>query len=276
MKKIRLLILLIGLLFLFIIKIKPHLKEEMVFSKIYDYSSCSIVMEMNKNKILHQNNIHQKMLPASITKILTCITTILYMDLNKLVVVENKMLKEVYGSSIYLEVGDIISVNDLLYGLMLNSGNDAAEVIAYSYSGIKEDFIYLMNLVAKNIGMKNSVFRNPHGLDSINQNFTTAYDMAILMSYAMKNETFRKITQTQSYFPIIASGKKLYLKNKHKLIQKLDYVTGGKTGFTNKARRTLVTTFQKNQIELVVVTFNCNNDFEFHQNIADYYLNQYE
>lgn len=244
-----------------------------VNKNIYDNSQSSIVMNMKNNEILYQNNINQKMLPASTTKILTCITAIENYDLNDLVVVDKKSLN-VEGSKIYLEDGDVISINDLLYGLMLCSGNDAANIIANHLSGISDDFIVLMNNLKDKIGMKSSLFNNPHGLDSENKNITTVYDMALLMSYAMKNETFKKITSTRTYNPVIASGKKMFFKNKHKLIQNFEYATGGKTGFTKLARRTLVTSFMKDNIEIVVVTFNCGDDFYLHEKLANYYLNK--
>ncbi len=245
-------------------------------SNIYDNSASSIVMDTKNNEVLYQNNIHKRMLPASTTKILTCITAIENLDLERNVYITYDYIKEAEGSSVYLEVGDVINIKDLLYGLMLCSGNDAAEVIAYSYSGIKNDFIYLMNETAKKIGMTNSTFENPHGLDSKSKNYTTTYDMGLLMSYALKNDIFIDIIGTKSYNPLITSGKKMFFKNKHKLIQNLDYVSGGKTGFTKNARRTLVTSFKKGNFEIVVVTFNCNNDFLLHSELGNYYLNNYE
>ena len=139
--------------------------------------------------------------------ILTCITAIEHYQLDDFVVINSEVLKT-EGSSIYLEVGDVISIKDLLYGLMLCSGNDAANALALHYSGNMQDFIFLMNETAKKIGMHNSTFENPHGLDTTTKNYTTTYDMALLMSYVMKNETFKNITSTKDYNPTIISGKK--------------------------------------------------------------------
>lgn len=211
------------------LKITPKTKEVDVFKTVTDYSESSIVLDKNTKRILYENNIHKKMLPASTTKILTCITALENYNLDDLILVTKDMLN-VDGSSIYLEIGDVISVKDLLYGLMLCSGNDAASALSFHYSGNPNDFIYLMNQVAKKINMKNSIFENPHGLDSTSKNITTVYDMALLMSYALENETFREIAKTKSYNPKIASGKQMYFTNKHRLIKSETNVTGGKTG----------------------------------------------
>lgn len=242
-------------------------------------SSCwaesMIVMDMRTQRVLNQYNAHKKMLPASITKILTCITCIEHYNLDDIVVVGEEVL-DVEGSSIYLKIGDVITVRDLLYGLMLCSGNDAAKLLAFHLNRNVDDFVYLMNETAKRIGMTDSHFENPSGLNSDSKNTTTAYDMAILMSYAMKNETFRMITKTRQYKANLISNKTMYFRNKHRLIQENDHVIGGKTGYTKEAKRTLVTCFQKDQFEIVVVTLNCGNDWELHRSLAEQCYKEYE
>lgn len=194
------------------------------------YSSKSMIaIDAINNNILYEKNIHQKMLPASLTKVLTAIVAIENYELEDYVIINYDMIN-VEGSRIYLEVGDIISVKDLLYGLMLYSGNDAALALAYHYSGNLDDFIYLMNQTAKKIKMNNSVFYNPHGLDEKNQNLTTSYDLAILFSYCLKNNTFRNITGTKNYKCEIYSNRILSFRNKHRLIHSSPFATGGKTG----------------------------------------------
>lgn len=187
--------------------VKKDDNDTIVNHTYYDNSKSSIVMDVTTKRVLYQNNIHERMLPASTTKILTCITAIEHYQLDDFVVINSDVLKT-EGSSIYLEVGDVISIKDLLYGLMLCSGNDAANALALHYSGNMQDFIFLMNETAKKIGMYDSTFENPHGLDTTTKNYTTTYDMALLMSYAMKNETFKTITSTKDYHPTIISGKK--------------------------------------------------------------------
>ena len=195
-----------------------------------------------------------------------------------------KMKKEVtvgdeidssYGSGIYLQKGEKLKLEDLVYGLMLRSGNDAALAIANYVGGSVDKFVELMNKKAQEIGMKNTTFNNPSGLDQDKGNYSTAYDMAILTSYAMKNKEYRKITGTKKY--TLKTNKNVYSWiNKNKLLKLYKYTTGGKTGFTEKARRTLVSTATKNDTNLVVVTLNDGNDWEDHQNLFEYGFNNFK
>ena len=211
-------------------------------------ASSAIVMDLNSSRIIYEANIHEQRLIASITKIMTCIVTIENVDIDKKVKVDEDVLKA-FGSAIYIEVGEELTIKDLLMGLMLRSGNDAAIVLAKNVAGSMDEFVYLMNELASNIGMKDTIFYNNHGLDEgeYKGNISTAYDMALLTKYAMNNKTFRNIFKTKEY--ITKSSYKTYKwKNKNKLLHRYDYITGGKTGFTKKARRTLVTTASKNNI----------------------------
>lgn len=184
-------------------------------------ASSYIVIEQSTNKILEGNNYHFSRSVASISKIMTAIVAIENIDINTIVKVPNNINK-VYGSSVYLKENEEISVEKLLYGLMLRSGNDAAITLAMSISNSVEEFVLLMNKKADELNLKNTYFSNPHGLDEEdNGNISTAHDMAILYSYCMKNKTFAKITSSQSYGTYI---------NKNKLIRTYPYCTGGKTG----------------------------------------------
>ena len=184
-------------------------------------------------------------------------------------------IKKSYGSGIYLSVGEKLKLEDLVYGLMLRSGNDAALAIAKFVSKDIDKFVELMNKKAKEIGMNNTTFNNPSGLDQEKGNYSTAYDMAILTSYAMKNKEYKKITGTKKY--TLKTNKNVYnWINKNKLLKKYKYTTGGKTGFTEKARRTLVTTAKKNNTNLVVVTLNDGNDWQDHENLFEFGFNSYE
>lgn len=145
---------------------------------------------------------------------------------------------------------------------------DAAESIAKNVSGSTEEFVNLMNEKAKQLGMKNTTFNNPSGLDTPKSNYSTAYDMALLTSYAMKNDLYKKITSTKKY--TLKTNMNTYIwYNKNKLLNNYKYTTGGKTGFTEIAKRTLVTTASKNNLNLVVVTLNDGNDFIDHQNLYE-------
>lgn len=235
----------------------------------------AIVMDQNSNRILYSNNISERMLIASTTKIMTAIIAINYGDLEKEVIVDESVLKA-YGSAIYIEVGEKLKLKDLIYGLMLRSGNDAAIVIANEVAGSMENFVYLMNQKAIDIGMKNTVFINNHGLEDNkgNGNLSTAYDMAILMKYAMNNKIFREITRTKNY-KTTTNYKTYVWNNKNKIIHSNDFITGGKTGFTEKARRTLVTTASKDNMDLVIVTLNDPNDFKDHLDLYNKYFEMY-
>lgn len=244
--------------------------------RVLAIASSSIVMDLNSNRILYANNINEQRLIASITKIMTCIVAIEYGNLDDVYEVKEEVL-EAFGSAIYIEMGEKLTLKDLLYGLMLRSGNDAAVVIAKNIAGSMENFAMLMNETANKIGMKNSYFYNAHGLEENDGtgNLSTAYDMALLTKYAMQNDTFKEIFQTKTYQ--VKTNKKSYSwTNKNKLLHNYEFITGGKTGFTQKARRTLVTTASSNNIDLVIVTLNDPNDFVDHYNLYESIFRNYK
>jgi len=244
---------------------------------VFSLSASSVtVMDMDTNRVLYSYNQNEKRLIASISKIMTSLVTINNYDIDKVIKVDESVLKS-FGSGIYVEVGEEISIKDLLYGLMLRSGNDAAMQLETTVGGSKEGFAKLMNETANNIGMKNTVFINGSGLEENDGtgNMSTSYDMALLMSEAMKNSKFRDITGTKKY--TVKTNYKTYIwHNKNKLLNTYEYTTGGKTGFTEKARRTLATTASKDNMNLVIVTLNDPNDFLDHKNLYEEYFNKYK
>jgi len=243
---------------------------------IWAYSAESMVaMDLNSGRVLYEQNAYEEKLIASTTKIMTTIVAIEHLDLTTPILVDERVLKS-YGSGIYIEVGETMTLQDLLYGLMLRSGNDAAIVIAYGVAGSMEGFVTLMNQKAYELGMSHTTFYNAHGLEEQDGtgNTSTAYDMALLMKYAMQNENFRTITGTKEY--VGKSDKKTYhWTNKNKLLRNYEYTIGGKTGFTEKARRTLVTAAHKEGREIAIVTLNDGNDFQDHQNLYEVLFSQY-
>ena len=257
MKKIR-------LLFIFLLSLTSCNKE----SQVSNVSATSyIVIEQSTNKILEGNNYDAQRSVASISKIMTAILAIENLPLDKKVIVSSD-IKKAYGSSIYLKEGQLVTVEKLLYGLMLRSGNDAAIMLAVCVSNTVEQFVELMNQKAKQLNLLNTYFSNPHGLDEEdNGNISTAYDMAILYSYCMDNKTFNTITSSKSFDTFT---------NKNRLLKSYKYCTGGKTGFTKKAKRTLITSASKDNINLIIVTLNCGNDFESHKSKYEYYFNNYQ
>jgi D-alanyl-D-alanine carboxypeptidase len=237
-------------------------------------ASSAIAMDLDNGRVLYGYNINEKRLIASTTKIMTAIVAIENSDLDREVVVSDVIHKS-FGSAIYIEVGEKLTIKDLLYGLMLRSGNDAALVIAENVSGSVEEFVYLMNEYANNLDMNNTIFYNPHGLEENNgnANTSTVLDMAKLTKYAMQNSVFKELFKTKKY--TLKTNYKSYIwHNKNKLLSE-DYITGGKTGFTELARRTLVTTGSKDNINIVVVTLNDPNDWIDHKKIYQDIFNNY-
>lgn len=260
------------LIVLFIIVLfcnKAFIKAESITAESY----C--LLEASSKRIIEGKNIHQRFLTASICKVLTGIIIIENMNIDEYVLVDRDTIYQ-EGSSVYLKENDMITIRDLLYGLLLRSGNDCAYLLAKSYCYNVNDFSKVMNKYAQIIGMQNSTFSNPSGLDNSSYNYSTAYDMALLMIYAMKNETFREIVQSTNHFASTSNGEKYYFYNKHKLVQKYDYIIGGKTGYTEKAGRTLITYASKNNMELSCVTFKSNNDWNEHMSLINNCYKTYE
>ncbi|WP_052330352.1 D-alanyl-D-alanine carboxypeptidase family protein [Virgibacillus sp. MSP4-1] len=231
----------------------------------------AVLMEYESGRVLFDKNAHQKKSIASITKILTAIVAIEHGDLNETVTVsENAVRTE--GSSIYLDAGDKVKLKDLVYGLMLRSGNDAAVAIAEHVGGSLPGFTHLMNQKAQWIGMTDSHFANPHGLEA-DGHYSTAYDMALLMRYAMQNKTFSKISGTKKYK---GENERFPWHNKNKLLTRYPYCIGGKTGYTRKAGRTLVTSAEKDDMKLIVVTLNDRKDWDDHTRLFEWGFNSFD
>ncbi len=262
--KLNYIILLILLIFAFIffpIKTNKSILAEELYKNDFSNSTAEIIMDANSKRILHSKNINEKKYMASTTKILTAITVIEHCNISSIITVDKKTTG-IEGSSIYLKEGEKLSVKDLLFGLMLRSGNDCAETLARYVSGSNEEFATLMNNTAKKIGANNSNFVNPHGLHDDNH-YTTAYDLALISSYAMKNPVFREIVSTKK--TKIPNDKNEYdrvLINKNKMLTTFDGANGIKTGFTKKAGRCLVTSCVRDGLELICVVLNCPPMFE--------------
>ena len=238
-------------------------------------NSAEIVMEVNSNRIVYAKNINDKKYMASTTKILTAITIIENCTLDEQVVI-NKNSVGIEGSSIYLEEGEKLSVRELLYGLTLRSGNDCAHALAIHCSKNIEDFALLMNQTAQKIGANNSNFVNPHGLHNDNH-YTTAYDLALISCYAMKNDSFREIVSTKSIrIPQTTINSVRLLINKNKMLKEFEGSTGIKTGYTKKAGRCLVSSCKRNGIEFVCVVLNCAPMFEVSKSLLTSAFNNYK
>ena len=231
---------------------------------LYTSAVGSCVIEGSTGRVLFEKNKDKKLAMASTTKIMTAITAIENCeDLDEKFEISPKAVG-IEGTSLYLRKGDVYSTRDLLYALMLISGNDASVAIAEHVAGTTSEFVTLMNEKAKEIGATNSHFANTHGLDE-DGHYTTAYDLAKITAYALNNDTFREIVSTQS--TKIVNSKEgqeepRYLRNKNKLLFKLDGCIGVKTGFTNDAGRCLVSAIERNGMRLICVVLNCGPMFE--------------
>lgn len=239
-------------------------------------SQCGILMDQMTGRVLFEKCADEQMYIASITKILTALIAIEDGNLEEWVEVTEEVIEQV-GSSLYLTLGDEMKLIDLIYGLMLRSGNDAAFAIAQFIGGDEETFALMMNERGREIGMENSLFQNPSGLDETTYNLSTARDMAIVMRYAMDNPIFREIAGTQSHRATSRDGKTYTWTNKHKLITGYyEPAIAGKTGFTKLARRTLVTSATKDGLELIAVTLKAGDDWHDHMSLFEYGFTQYE
>ncbi len=235
-----------------------------------------IAMDIDTHRVLYEKNAYDEQLIASTTKIMTAMVAILNCDIESDATASNTILKS-FGSGIYIEVGETMKLKDLLYGLLLRSGNDAALAIAEYVGKDVDHFVLMMNQLAKKIGMEHTYFINPHGLENNEGkgNTSTAYDMALLSSFAMQNETYRTIVSTKQY--VAKSSTKTYSwTNKNKLLTLYEYTTGGKTGFTKKAKRTLVSTASKDNKNITIVTLNDPDDWQDHQTMYEDLFSTYD
>ena len=238
-----------------------------------DSGHSTIVMDLNSGRILYQNNIYQKRLIASITKIMTCILVIENKNVEDEIEVGEEVL-DMYGTNIYIEPTEKIKIIDLLYGLMLRSGNDAAITLAVNTAGDEEKFVQMMNEKAQQIGMKDTTFSNPHGLDDKTYNYSTAYDMALLSQYAYQNSLYRKIISTKKYS--FQSSKKSYLwYNRVSLLTQYSNCIGGKNGYTPKAGKTLVSVAKNNDLTLTIVSLNDSDIYKNHRNLYEKMFKKY-
>jgi D-alanyl-D-alanine carboxypeptidase len=232
-------------------------------------ASGAVLMEQESGRVLFGKNHMETGRIASITKMMTAILAIESGKLDETVTASKRAVMT-EGSSIYLKIGEKMKLEDLVYGLMLRSGNDAANAIAEHIGGSIEGFVFMMNQKAQEIGMRNTVFSNPTGLDDHENHYSTPYDMALLARYAMNNETYRKIAGTKLYTVEREDGMARW-KNKNRLLtEKYRYATGGKTGYTKRAGRTLVTTAEKDGMELIAVTLNAPDDWDDHIAMYEY------
>ncbi|MBE7088166.1 MAG: D-alanyl-D-alanine carboxypeptidase [Clostridiales bacterium] len=243
--------------------------QNKITASAVEYAKSEIAMELLTGKVLSENNADKILPMASTTKIITAILIIEDCDLNKVVKVPKDCVG-VDGSSIYLKEGEEISIRDLLYGLMLRSGNDSANMLAKIHSGDLNKFVNAMNEKAKQIGANNTNFTNPSGLPDDNH-YTTARDLCKISAYAMKNPTFSKIVSTKNY-----QGDFRDFTNKNKMLSICKGANGVKTGYTLKAGRCLVSSVKRGNMDILCVVLNCPDMYERSIEIIESCFNKYE
>lgn len=232
-------------------------------------AETAVLLESDSNTALYCKNAEQTMTMASTTKIMTALLMIENANLNSEITVTEEMVA-VEGTSMGLLPGDKVSLRELVYGMLLPSGNDAANTAAYVLSGSIPEFANLMNEKAAVIGMTNTNFVTPSGLDA-EGHYSTAYDMALLGSYAIKNREFFNICSTKSIR--VEYGNPPYsrtLTNHNKLLSMYDDCIGVKTGFTKKSGRCLVSAAERDGVTLVAVTLNASDDWNDHIEMFEY------
>lgn len=226
------------------------------------------VIDALSGNVLYEKNAHERHSMASTTKIMTALVAMENSSLSDIVKVSSSAAG-VEGSSIYLKAGEEISLEELLYGLMLASGNDAAVAIAEHVAGSVQNFAKMMTDKAKSLGLKNTSFKNPNGLDA-DGHYTTAYDLAIITKAALENEKFREIVSTKT--KNISNGNESYMRslsNHNKLLNLYSGCIGVKTGYTKKTGRCLVSAAERDGFRVIAVTLNAPDDWNDHKKMLD-------
>lgn len=228
-------------------------------------ASSAVLMDARSGRVLWEKDVHTPRPIASITKLMTALVAVEYtQDLSQVVEVSGAWLEGVEGSSIYLKAGDQVTLETLLYGLLLQSGNDAAQVIACWVAGDLEGFARMMNEKAQDLGMTNTHFTNPSGLTQ-EEHYSSAYDMALLACACLDNPLVAQVCATQT---IALEGHTFV--NHNKLLWLEEDCVGMKTGYTEAAGRTLVSAATRGDQTLVCVTLDDPDDWDDHQALLDY------
>ena len=232
-------------------------------------AQSGILMDATTGRVLFERNPDRQSLVASTTKIMTALVVCEQCNVLDRVKIPKEAVG-IEGSSMYLQEGEVLTVQELLYGLMLRSGNDAAVALAIYCGGTVEGFAGLMNDKAKNLGMTNSHFMNPNGLDAPGH-YSTARDLAILSAYAMNNPVFCRTVSTKS----VTVGNRV-LTNHNKLLWQLEGAEGVKTGYTKAAGRILVSSATRQGRRLIAVTIDAPNDWQDHKELMESGFKNYQ
>ena len=236
-------------------------------------AASAVLINADTGTIIWEKNAYEQRAMASTTKIMTALLTAEAGELDRKFTVDSYAIK-VEGTTMGLKQGDIVTRRALIYGMLLPSGNDAANAAAVSVGGSMSAFVELMNKKAAELGLENTRFANPSGLDT-NWHYTTAYDLARLTAAALKNPVFAEICRCSD--AQVEFGNPPYLRwlsNSNKMLWQYEGCIGVKTGFTDNARRCLVTAAERNGVRLICVTLNAPNDWDDHRKLLDYGFEQ--
>lgn len=235
----------------------------------------AVLMDCDSHTVLFSKNHDKKMGMASTTKIMTALIAAENFDLKKTVEIPSDAVG-IEGSSVYLYKGEKITMEELLYALLLQSANDAAAAIAIAVAGSIDAFADMMNERAAQMGLKNTHFTNPHGLND-DEHYTTAYDLAVISAHALKNETVRNIVSTfKKSIPIDSDCNPRLLVNHNKMLRLYDGAIGVKTGFTKSTGRCLVSAAEREGLTVIAVTLNAPDDWNDHTKLLDFGFDNYE
>jgi len=233
----------------------------------------AVVMDADSGRVLFGHNPDVNLPMASTTKIMTAIIAVESGKMDEMVKISSNAAGT-EGSSLYLKAGQIIKLEDLVYGLMLRSGNDCGVAIAEYLAGSVDNFASLMNMKAKEIGALNTNFTNPHGLHH-SKHYTTAYDLALITRYGLSLPKFKEIFSSKHKIISWNESEKLNIVNKNKTLWQYDGGDGGKTGYTKNSGRCLVTTATRDNFQLIAVVLDCPDWFNECYNLMDYGFENY-
>ncbi|MBQ9070347.1 MAG: D-alanyl-D-alanine carboxypeptidase [Clostridia bacterium] len=231
-------------------------------------AKAAVLYEPVTDNFLYTKNANVRLPMASTTKIMTALVALEESDLNEEIRVADEAIG-IEGSSLYLKRGEILSMKELLYGLMLRSANDAAAAIAYAVSGGIDEFADKMNEKARSLGLTDTHFTNPHGLDD-EEHYTTARELALISAAALKNQTFKEIVSSKKTTITNKDGEARLVVNHNKLLNLYDGAIGVKTGFTKRCGRCLVGAAEKDGLTFITVTINAPDDWRDHMTLFDY------
>ena len=238
-----------------------------------DSARSSVLIDGASGKIIFEKNARERLGPASTTKIMTALVALENMPPETKIKVDPRAVG-VEGSSAYLRAGDEYTLSELIYAMMLSSANDAAAAIAYAVGGDIGGFADMMNEKANRLGLCDTHFENPHGLDG-EEHFTTAYDLALIARAALGNELFRAVVSTKN--TTIGKGETCRaLHNHNRLLFEYDDIIGVKTGFTKRCGRTLVSAARRDGVTLICVTLGDGDDWRDHRRLLDAGFELYE